>query len=180
MTQDAWQRYLDPDEKILWQGHPRRDFVLPSAKMSTVIFGLIFIGFSIFWMIVAARDGEVIWVFGLFFFGLGLHLLYRNLLKPTVSRMRTHYTLTNKRMFIATNMLFERRSLKSFAIDKHTRVDVRLDPYPSLILDADRYWDHQQNMERQENIGFELLEDVERVSQLIRDIQTGKLAGDSA
>ena len=177
MTRTAWDPYLEKDEKILWQGHPRHEFVLPKVEIPAILFGFAFIGFSVFWMIGASREGGVVWLFGLIFFGLGLKLLYRNLFEPTLRRRRTHYTLTDRRAFIATNMPFEGRKLKSYPIDRASQVELSIGSSPSVYFETERHWDRVNDTKIRSQIGFEHIDDGERVYALIQGIQAGEKAG---
>ncbi|WP_371169450.1 aspartate carbamoyltransferase catalytic subunit [Aliiroseovarius sp. 2305UL8-7] len=174
----AWAGILEPGESIIWQGHPRREFVLADIKLSALVFGFVFVGFSTAWMIVASREGGFIWMFGLIFTGLGLRLIYRNALEPTVRRYKTHYTLTNRRAFIATNMPFERRKLASYPIDDMTTFTLGLEASPSVYFDTERQRSGVTDIRTESQEGFMFIDDGERVYQMIRDIQTGAQAGE--
>lgn len=162
----GWDPYLEDGERILWQGHPRREFVLPGVNMSAIAFGFLFVGFSVFWMIGAAREGGFIWMFGLIFFFIGLKLVYRNVLEPTLRRWRTHYTLTDRRVFIATNMPFEQRRLHDYRITPTMPVELSYDGSSSVWFGDGRA------------VGFSHIEDSDRVYQLIKDIQSRQIAGE--
>lgn len=166
MKGTGWDPYLEDGERILWQGHPRREFVLPGVKISAILFGMVFVGFSVFWMIGAAREGGFIWMFGLIFFFIGLGLVYRNVLEPTLRRWRTHYTLTDRRIFIATNMPFERRRLHDYRVTPTTPVELSYDGSSSIWLGEGR------------TAGFSHIEDSDRVYQLIKNIQNRPAAGE--
>nr|WP_319248399.1 aspartate carbamoyltransferase catalytic subunit [uncultured Celeribacter sp.] len=121
---DGWQDILHPGERVLWQGQPDGRVRFNGPQMPFALFGIIFAGFAVFWMVMAARSGGF-WVFGLIHFFAGIVVaLAPSLIGPYIAN-HTWYSLTNQRAFIATQMPFAGRELNA--------VDLR----PSLGLDFD-------------------------------------------
>ena len=50
---------LDPGERILWQGRPDGRLHFELGKLPQALFGLAFVGFALFWMVMVAQAGGV-------------------------------------------------------------------------------------------------------------------------
>ncbi len=117
-----WSGLLEPGEEILWQGQPDTRMDWRDLFGPFTIFGVIFIGFSIFWVAMArSMTGDegfplsLFPLFGLPFFAIGLYLLIGHVIADAYFRQNTFYTLTDRTAFIATNG-FGKRRLKSYPI----------------------------------------------------------------
>lgn len=111
----GWEGILDPDERILWQGRPMDQLTWDDIGPAQGLMGLFFIGFSSFWMFMAAQGGGFFWMFGLIFLAVGFVNSVGRPFLLSYLRRHTHYTLTSKRAFVATDP-FGRRGLKSYPI----------------------------------------------------------------
>ncbi|MFT7595906.1 MAG: hypothetical protein ACI8R4_003239, partial [Paracoccaceae bacterium] len=112
---DGWRGLLAGDEKILWQGRPEPGFRLDLSQPMSLVMGVFFMGFSLFWMKMASQAGGFFWMFGLLFFGTGFFNAIGVHVWKSYRRTKTHYTLTDKHAFIATD-LFDKKRLKSYPI----------------------------------------------------------------
>ena len=167
--QSGWEGILDEGEKILWQGRPDAAIRVRASKLVGFVFGLFFAGFALFWMIMASLAGGFFWMFGLLHFFVGLGVAVASLFGSAWRRKHTWYTLTDRRAFIATDMPFRGRSLKSYPITEHTILDFNGGD-PATI-----YFNHE--MRRRKNgqykvaVGFERIPDGAEVYRLMRGIQ---------
>jgi len=174
MSVDGWENILDTDEKILWQGQPDGRFRLRGKNIALSIFGLFFLGFSLFWITMASTAtsatggaGLMFPLFGLPFVLIGLYLVIGIHWFDALGRRKTHYTLTDKRAFIATGFLGKR--LKSYPIDGDTVLELRPGTPGSVFF--------AKEIRRGKNgtyripIGFELIPDAEKVYQIFRTVQ---------
>lgn len=165
---DPWAGLLDPDEKILWQGHPTPGVRFDLSQPMSVVIGLFFMGFSIFWMKTAAMAGGYFWMFGLLFFGIGFYNAIGVHFWKSFLRGQTHYTLTDKRGFIATNTL-GRKTLASYPITAESDVTLSEGTRTSVYF--------HNKVKRSKNgtytvpIGFEDIHDAREVLSLIRQVQ---------
>jgi uncharacterized membrane protein YdbT with pleckstrin-like domain len=97
-------RLLRSDEKVLWSGKPARmPFVLSS--FATIPFGLIFMGFSVFWMMMASQAGGPFWLFGLIAFFAGLWMSLGVPLRQLVAYRNTEYSITDQRIITQTGAI---------------------------------------------------------------------------
>lgn len=169
--QDPWAGLLDEDERILWQGQPNGSTGLKASSFFKIPFALFFTGFSVFWMVMAAQSGGVFWMFGLLFFGVGVSMLFWEVFGGAIKRNSSHYTLTTKRAFIATNLPIQGKRLKSYPINSETPLEFRDGIFPSVIFATEPR--RGENGTYDIDIGFEGISDGRRVFALLRAIQRG-------
>ncbi|MEM6760396.1 MAG: aspartate carbamoyltransferase catalytic subunit, partial [Pseudomonadota bacterium] len=122
---DPWDKILDKDERIIWQGAPKVRVKMEWNNAFEAPVALFFTGFSIFWMISASRGGGIFWMFGLLFFGVGMYQLVLVHFWKAHQRRNTHYTLTNKRGLIATDSNFNGRVLDSYPLTEASTVTLK-------------------------------------------------------
>jgi uncharacterized membrane protein YdbT with pleckstrin-like domain len=100
------EKLLNADEKPLWSGKPvRKAFVLPG--LVSIPFGLIFLGFSIFWMWSAASIGapDFFFLFGLPFVLIGFGITFGPALLQLLRYRNTEYMITNRRIITQTGAI---------------------------------------------------------------------------
>ena len=165
---DGWRGLLAGGEKILWQGRPEPGFRLDLSQPMLLVMGVFFMGFSLFWMAMASQSGGFFWMFGLLFFGIGFFNAIGIHFWKSYRRGKTHYTLTNKQAFIATD-LFDKKRLKSYPINANTTIEFVDTSPPSLIFAQEPK--RRKNGRYQVPVGFEFITDARDVMQQIRDIQ---------
>jgi hypothetical protein len=127
-TSVGWEGLLGPGETILWQGRPAAGIDWRDLWDGRTPFGLVFAGFALFWIAMAytmtGSQGGVLSLFPLFglpFLFVGLYLVFGRLLWDAHARARTHYTLTNRAAFVATE-LFGRRNLERYPLGPDMRL----------------------------------------------------------
>jgi len=168
-TRDGWENILDKDEAILWQGRPDGAVAFKPANIITFLFGLVFAGFALFWMVIAAQAGGGMWMFGLIHFSVGIGLSFGSIFWGAYKRRHTWYTLTDRRAFIATNMPLKGRNLKSYPIDAETILDFSDAPLSTINFSFEMR--RGKNRSYRVDIGFERIENGSEVYRLMRDIQ---------
>lgn len=100
--------YLSTGESILWCDKPCKTFVFTVADIFTTLFGIVWLGFSVFWFLGAffATQGQtdpmakLFPFFGVPFICVGLYLLFFRHIVSAISRKRIIYALTDKRAII--------------------------------------------------------------------------------
>jgi len=168
-TPDGWDGILDPGEVILWQGRPDSVVTWTGANIAASVFGLVFSGFAVFWMVMASRAPGAFWMFGLIHFFAGLAIGIGPPFWSAWRRRHTWYTLTDRRAFIATDIPTQGRKLKSYPIEKSTAVEYRAGD-PATIHFAHEYR-RTKNGSRKVPIGFERIRDGEAAYRLFREVQ---------
>lgn len=167
-TPSSWDGILDPDEQIRWQGQPDTAIRVDMSQPMSIAMGVFFMGFSIFWMNMASQAGGFFWMFGLLFFGIGFYNAIGVHFWKAFQRRTTHYTLTNQRAFIATQV-FGKRVLKSYPITKDTVIEMQ-DGALATIIFANEI-QRSKNGSYTTNIGFERINEGQKVYGLLRQIQ---------
>lgn len=122
----GWDGILQDGETILWQGQP-----VPGIRWRDMLsvqsaFGVVFGGFALFWMAMAAALTRgtgapgvftVFPLFGLPFLAVGLYMVAGHVVIDALRRGKTWYTLTDRTAFVASEFL-GRKSLDSYPLAK--------------------------------------------------------------
>jgi hypothetical protein len=98
--------YLEPAERLLWSGHPRRGLLFRTADIGMVPFSLLWGGFAIFWTYSALREGAP-WPFVLPAAAsvlIGLNFIAGRFLVEAKQRERTLYGVTSERVIIVSGL----------------------------------------------------------------------------
>jgi hypothetical protein len=166
---NAWDGILDTNEEILWQGRPSPEFSFKPAMIFRTLFGMVFAGFALVWMIGASAADGYFWMFGLIHFAAGVGIIAGSVFFPSFKRRRTWYTLTNRRAFIATVMPLFGKRLKSYPITPNTPIDFQGNTIPSIMFASETK--RSKNRTYTVPIGFELIHDAREVLALLRSVQ---------
>lgn len=165
----GWDGVLHDDESIIWQGRPEPGIAFKPSHVFTILFGLVFSGFALFWMIMASQAGGFFWMFGLIHFTAGFCVMFGPIVGPAYRRNKTWYTLTTDRAFVADITVFGRKRLKSYPILPQTPIETEVGTFTSIHFASETR--RRKNRTYTVPIGFERLRDGETVSKLIRDMQ---------
>ncbi|MEX0283247.1 MAG: aspartate carbamoyltransferase catalytic subunit [Paracoccaceae bacterium] len=168
-TGDGWDNILDPDETILWQGRPDGKLVFRPKNIMTFLFGLAFAGFALVWMILASQAGGFFWSFGLIHFTAGLSVAFGGLFWGAYLRRNSWYTLTDSRAFIATDVMFRGRRLKSYPVTPQMVLEFEPGTPPSVWFDEELR--RSRNGSTSHKVGFERIAEGEEVYRMFRDVQ---------
>ncbi|MBS8228384.1 aspartate carbamoyltransferase catalytic subunit [Vannielia litorea] len=174
----GWGGLLDEDEEILWQGRPSAAVVVRASDLPESLFGLFFAGFAIFWISMASsmspgRNAPGIFhffpLFGLPFLAIGLYMVFGKFFWRAYQRRHTNYTLTNKRGFIATEVMGQRK-LKSYALTDTLELEQSAQGDTLWFASATYTRRNKNGFKRtySKRIGFELIEDGAKVMGLAR------------
>lgn len=169
MTVPGWEGILDEDETIVWQGRPDGGIVIKPGNIVTIIFGLFFAGFALFWMIMAASAGGFFWMFGLIHFFVGVGVAGGAVFWSAFRRRRSWYTLTSKRAFIASELPIMGRSLKSYPINDDTMLDFVDGDLATINFATERR--RGKNSSYTVNIGFERVKNGRELYAKFREVQ---------
>ncbi|MGG7567402.1 hypothetical protein ACQ5SO_14720 [Rhodovulum sp. DZ06] len=187
----GWEDLLSPGERILWQGAPD-DVVEWSGVLSPLsAFGVFFGGFAAVWITLAfamgSGTGIVGWIFPLFglpFLAVGLFMAFGRLIWDARVRRGTHYTLTTRNGWIATD-LFGRRKIKPWPVEE---MELELeDGDPGTVWFAKEVSGARPRRRRPNHVrtragqsvtpvGFRRIPDARKVYRLCRDAQAAARA----
>lgn len=180
-TVPGWEGLLDEGEEILWQGRSEPGLRLARLRPLQMLTGAIFTGFSIFWMAQASwilgrgdfgAVSRFFPLFGLPFLLIGLYNLAGFPVWRAYVRRRSWYTLTNRNAFVATDLPFVGRRLKSYPITADTGLSFDGND-PATTIFAQEVVDTSDGVAQTE-VGFERIRDGRTVFGLMRDIQKGQ------
>lgn len=170
-TPSGWDGLLDDGETILWQGRPDTKLSFANINIVNTLIGLFFMGFSLFWMgmalAIAGGFGTsdftgilpfIFPLFGLPFFCIGFYNSIGHIFWDAYLRSKTHYTLTSKRAFIATDHPRKGKLLVDHDITADTRLTLKIGPPDSVFF-------------RDAKLGFKRIQDGRTVHKLMRQIQ---------
>lgn len=119
---EGWSDILEPGEKLLWQAQPETRISVDMSHLPQIVFGIIFAGFAVFWMAMAAKAGSL-WMFGLVHFAAGISVAIGPILIGPAIRARTWYSLTDRRAFFARAVPFGGRTLNALRLTSRTGID---------------------------------------------------------
>ncbi len=109
-TEQAVQRELDSDERLLWAGCPQKGILFRKFDFVLIPFSILWAGFAIVWETIVIRTGGpvlmIIW--GIPFVLVGLMMLFGRFIVDAKIRETTYYGVTDKRVIIITG-LFNRK-----------------------------------------------------------------------
>lgn len=102
MEQGTFLFALQPGERLLWSGQPKRGILFRSSDLFLIPFSLLWCGFAVFWEASVIRmDGPFIMkLWGIPFVCVGAYLVVGRFFAEAFIRSRTHYALTNERALI--------------------------------------------------------------------------------
>lgn len=166
---EEWDTLLDPDERIIWQGQPSARVQIEFNSVFEVLFMIVWGGFSV--VAVAAQPQALLYGVPALFLGITLHFFIGQHFWAAFQRSRTHYTLTDKRAFIGYRGLTGRK-LDSFPITPETTLQLKEGRRNAVWFDV-RAGKQMFNNRREKEIGFERLDDLRGVYQLLRSVQRG-------
>lgn len=104
--------FLDPGERLLWSGQPKRGVRLQAGDVFLIPFSLVWGGFALFWEAgvlglvhldsrhPANHPPLFMAVFGIPFVLIGLYMIFGRFFYDAASRHRTWYGITNRRLVI--------------------------------------------------------------------------------
>lgn len=96
-----YRPYLVNDEYVLWTGRPEKGNIFTKHSAVLMIFGAVWLSFSLFWEIMAIKSKVVfMMLWGLPFVGIGAYLLLESPIRAAYLRNRTYYVITNKKIII--------------------------------------------------------------------------------
>lgn len=97
-------RHLERDEQIHWTGQPRQGIILRTMDIFMIPFSLVWLGFAIFWMLMAARSSTLFALFGIPFVVVGAFFTVGRFILDAKYRKNTIYGITDDRIIIKTGL----------------------------------------------------------------------------
>jgi hypothetical protein len=174
----GWAPYLDPGERLLWEGRPATGLRWSRQDLFLLPFGLVFAGFAIFWEVSVIAAGAPLFMvlFGVPFVLVGLFLAVGRVFWDSYARRHTAYALTDRRAIVATSALG--RALRSWPITPGMETEFRPGPESTLVFASE--WRPGRRTRRGHSAGrriehaFRHIPDGDRVHALFRAIQRAR------
>ena len=163
----GWGPYLDNGETIIWQGRPATGIRVRPKQIGMSVFGVFFFGFAVFWTYSAAQSSLLFASFGAPFLTVGAYLLFGQYIWDAYARGLTVYALSNRRAFIAKRALG--RSIKTYPITATSSIEYQPGEEAHLYFASQQV--RTKNGYTTHKIGFEFIQDGQKVYNVIRDIQ---------
>ncbi len=112
------QSLLEPRERLVWSGTPRRGVFLRRSDLLAIPTGVLLAGFALIWEIGALlSDAPVFFpIFGIPFVIIGLYHLIGRFFHDAAKRKRTLYGVTDRRVIIVSKLFTD--SVTSIPIDQ--------------------------------------------------------------
>jgi hypothetical protein len=178
---DDWDRYLQPDERILWQGAPLPGIRNRGRLVVLSLFGVPFLVAGVAGSVIALRHvfwlGEV--ALGLFVLAVALAVAlvgYTMVVHQWVEAARAHrttrYAVSTRAAYIARTAA--KRSLEAYPILPKTAVGIEHGPGYDTVWFHARSEDGGEGDITTSRIGFEGIADGIEVYRLLRSLQTGQ------
>ncbi len=177
----AWEDFLDPDEKLLWEDAPIARVELTPGHIFLALFGLPFLGAGVFIIGTGFRallgadvdigdfgNGFFLMLFGLPFFAIGVGCCFAPWMWIPIMRRRTRYALSNKRAFVATN--FMQRKIEIYEIEPRAKLELEIGKTQAVYFHKTLSYDSDDGKQTTQ-VGFEGLEDGHEVYRLLRRLQ---------
>jgi len=106
----VFDRYLRPDESVLWWGKPSPYYLLTGADFFQIPFSFAWGGFAFFWMYQAINmeAPPFFALFGLPFVVMGAYMIVGRFIHQYLLRLNTYYAITDERVIILVRFLEEK------------------------------------------------------------------------
>lgn len=108
------QQHLDSNEKLIWAGQPQKGVVFRTADIFLIPFSLLWCGFAVFWVVMAAQASVLFAMFGVPFVVMGLIFVFGRFIIDAKQRDNTYYGLTEDRIIIKSGVF--KKTIKSLNI----------------------------------------------------------------
>jgi hypothetical protein len=182
-VEQALQRELNPGERLLWSGSPRQGLQLRGSDIFLIPFSLMWGGFAFFWeyTVVASQKAPFFFMlWGVPFVLVGIYFIIGRFFVDSYQRSRTCYGVTDERALILSGVLT--REMKSLSLRNLEGMSMteRSDGSGSILfgsinpINAMWYGTAWPGMTRRLVPAFELIDDVRKVYDLIKQAQRSK------
>ncbi len=173
----AIQEHLQPNERLIWAGQPRKGILIRPVDAFLIPFSLLWGGFAIIWTAIALlSEAPLVFVlFGIPFVVVGLILIFGRFIIDAQQRKNTYYGLTKDRALVLTGIV--KKSIVSVPISsldeishhehKDSEGTILFGPQNLLMSWGGMSWWPGYTMP----LSFYMIPDAKKVYQKILDLQ---------
>jgi len=108
------KEYLDINETLIWSGQPQKGIVFRTSDIILIPVSIVWCGFSIFWVTMAARHSFFFVLYGIPFVLAGLVFVFGRFFIDAKLRAGTYYGFTADRIIIKSGIF--KKTIKSLNI----------------------------------------------------------------
>lgn len=94
------REHTEFNETVLWAAQPKQGILFSPLDIFLIPFSLVWCGFSIFWVIMAAKASVLFALFGVPFVLIGLLMVFGRFILSAKLRKNTYYGITKTRIII--------------------------------------------------------------------------------
>jgi hypothetical protein len=175
------QQYLESNEKLIWSGQPKKGIVFRTSDIFLIPFSILWCGFAIFWFTAALVSGASILfaMFGVPFVCVGLFFVFGRFIFDAKNRENTFYGLTDNRIIIRSGVF--KKTIKSINLKTLSEIEYeeRSDGSGTINFGpVNPFFMRSNNLNwfsgSRPNTSLELIQDVRKVYNKIREIQQSR------
>lgn len=169
----GWEDIFEPDEKLLWQGRPDPNFAWQKRHILPVILAIGVACLGVIWIFFTDLGSGYTVIMGVILLLLAVFLAIAPPVMAMMVRKASWYSLSNKRGFIAMHRPNLGRKLNAYAIEPD--FDIKFDgktPATIYFAIAPRINGNRADLMK---ISFDLIEDGQKVYDMMRAIQKGEV-----
>lgn len=135
-AEQAIQGELQPGERLLWTGSPRRGVRLVAADAFMIPFSLLWGGFALYWEYGVLQEGAPLFfaIWGVPFVLVGIYITVGRFFVDAYRRSRTRYALTDRRILIISESFGRRVDSINLATLSQLGLSVRSDRSGTITL----------------------------------------------
>ena len=167
----GWEDIFEPGEVLLWQGRPDPSFAWQKRHILPVLLGLGVACLGVIWIFFTPLGNGYTVIMGVVLLLLAAFLAIAPPVMAAMVRKASWYSLSNKHGFIAMHRPNLGRRLNAYPIDPDYPIKFDgKDPATINFAIAARQTGKTSDLVK---ISFDLIEDGQKVYDMMRDIQEG-------
>jgi PH (Pleckstrin Homology) domain-containing protein len=178
-AQSELSRQLEAGESLLWTGLPRQGLLLRPADVFMIPFSLMWGGFALFWEWGVLHTNAPIFMalWGIPFVAMGLYITIGRFFTDSMTRAKTCYALTDRRVLILSGLLSRSSSSLPLRTLSGVSLSERSDGSGTITFGAQNPWNSWfagtswPGANRYQPPSFELISDARRVQARILEAQ---------
>ena len=169
----GWEEIFEPGEVLLWQGRPDPSFVWQKRHILPVILGLGVACLGVLWIFFTPLGDGYTVIMGVVLLLLAAFLAIAPPVMAAMVRKASWYSLSNKRAYIAMHRPNLGRKLAAYPIDPD--FEIKFDAKTPATITFAIAVRQTGSVSDPVAISFDLIEDGQKVYDLMCEIQRGEI-----